>query len=345
MYILDTNAFYYAAGLSFFSHNVNKLQTLIKDYPTFIPSTALFEFIVKYRNDISAIHAGGEFLNKNHVYLADNVINPLFEGYSYDLSRISESELQNLSTDVLKNKIDVESRFTAILFNMCLFSACYFSAMSSDTEPSDICLKVIKTVYRVFSPYTLDIFKSAYTEGYAKDDCENFVRRVFSNLLVSELSQGLPYITKAKNTGNDDTISDVNAWFPEQEYSQDVLTLEKRLQQRNSTFYLHQLAVKYWKKNNDSKLEKYIIKLQKPFNDRIPYTALQDYYSDTLERIMVHGGVFWKNDLLDAFILCNVEDKHVLITFDEGVLKHMEKRKDKHPKYQISLDIINKLKL
>ena len=41
MYVLDTNAFYYAAGISECTYDVSKLQKLIEDNEVFISSKVL----------------------------------------------------------------------------------------------------------------------------------------------------------------------------------------------------------------------------------------------------------------------------------------------------------------
>ena len=46
--------------------------------------------------------------------------------------------------------------------------------------------------------------------------------------------------------------------------------------------------------------------------------------------ILVHGAALWKNDLLDAIILCNLQEEHQLITYDKGVIKRMEQRKSEY---------------
>lgn len=59
---------------------------------------------------------------------------------------------------------------------------------------------------------------------------------------------------------------------------------------------------------------------------------------------MTKGAALWKNDFLDALILCNIQDQHILITYDSGVIKRMERRKAEYPKYQESISVINELK-
>ena len=122
MYVLDTNAFYYAAGISECTYDVKKLRKLIKDNEVFLSTTSLFEFLIKYQGDIETVRLGGKYLWENHIKIASNVINPLPEHFTDDLINITESQLQLMCADVLENKIDVESRFTALLFDVCLFS-------------------------------------------------------------------------------------------------------------------------------------------------------------------------------------------------------------------------------
>lgn len=344
MYILDTNAFYYAAGISEFTYDVNKLQTLIEDNSMFISSTSLFEFLVKFRNDISMIHKGGKYLWENNIKLASNVINPLPDNFSGDIMNITETELHSLCETVLKNKIDVESRFTAILFDMCLFSGYYFSAMSSGVEPCGFCFEILARVYKMFTEGNLELFKDIYTEGYTTDNCENYVRNYFYDLLAVELEMGIPFIERAKNIRSEQEIYDIDTWISSEDYSKDTLKLNAKLQKRTSTAFLRQLSVIYWKSNNDPELMKHIQKLQSMFEGKIKFTALREYCYDTLTNIMVHSGAWWKNDLLDAIILCNVQDEHVLITYDKGVIERMEKRKNEHPKYQESIKAIEDLK-
>lgn len=116
MYVLDTNTFYYATGISECTYDVQKLRELIKANDTFLSTTSLFEFLVKYQGDIETVRTGGKYLWENHVRLASNVINPLPEHFTDDLMNITEQQLQLICADVLENKIDVESRFTALLF-------------------------------------------------------------------------------------------------------------------------------------------------------------------------------------------------------------------------------------
>lgn len=184
MYVLDTNAFYYAAGISECTYDVEKLQKLVDENEVFISSTSLFEFLIKFRNDIQTIHKGGKYLWEKKIKLAGNVINPLPNNFTGDIINLTESELQTLCSNILENKIDAESRFISILFDMCLFSGFYFSAMSDGVEPSGFCFEVFEKAFRMFANINLEVFVDIFTEGYKTDDCENYVRNCFYNLLA-----------------------------------------------------------------------------------------------------------------------------------------------------------------
>ena len=344
VYVLDTNAFYYASGISQCTYDVNKLRKLINENDVFISSTSLFEFIIKYRNDIDVIHAGGEYLEKNGINIAGNVINPLPEGYSWRLSKISEQELQHLCEEVLNNKIDVESRFISLLFDMCLFSGYYFVALSTSEEISDIGFEVFTKVYKMFANINLEVFVDMFREGYKTDDCENYVRKSFYNLLAFELEKGIPFIERAKKLEDGDALQSVDDFISAEDYSDATSKLEKAMKSKTSTEYLQRLAIKYWKFHNDQELKKHIKNITTIFDKKVGLTALQDYFNDTLEKLLTSGAALWKNDLLDAIILCNVQDSHIMLTYDNGVIERIRKRKNKYTKYAESISVIEMLK-
>ena len=151
MYILDTNAFYYAAGISKCTYDVEKLRELIKTNDTFLSSTSLFEFLVKFQSDIKTVRIGGKYLQENRIKLASNIFNPLPKHFTNDIANISEQQLQLMCTEILDNKIDIESRLTASLFDVCLFSGYYFVVMSEGTEPCDYCYSAMATAFKMFT--------------------------------------------------------------------------------------------------------------------------------------------------------------------------------------------------
>lgn len=266
MYILDTNSFYYATGISECTYDVQKLRNLINTNEVFIASTTLFEFLIKNRNDLNIVHKGGKYLWEKNIKLAGNVINPLPDDFSGDIVNITDKDLQKLCNEILVNKIDVESRFISILFDMCLFSGYYFSALSNGTEPSDFCYEILSKVCRMFAPINLDVFVEIFKEGYGTDDCENYVRNCFYNLLAFELEKGIPFIERAKLIGDNDEIPNIDEWISSEDYSYETEKLNNKMKTRTSTDFLQRLAVNYWKNNNDPELKTYIQKIKAIFD-------------------------------------------------------------------------------
>ena len=62
-----------------------------------------------------------------------------------------------------------------------------------------------------------------------------------------------------------------------------------------------------------------------------------------MRKCCLEGGAFWKNDILDAVILCHVDEENRLVTFDEGVKQHMKKHQEKRVSYNESLKLIESL--
>lgn len=74
MLFLDTNAFYYAAGISTTSINLPELLKLISENETCISVVSLHEFLVKFRNDIGVVKKGLQFLADHHSVVLPNGI-------------------------------------------------------------------------------------------------------------------------------------------------------------------------------------------------------------------------------------------------------------------------------
>ena len=119
MLFLDTNAFYYAAGISTTSINLPGLLKLISENETCISVVSLHEFLVKFRNDIGVIKKGLQFLADHHIKTAYNKFFPKPENLEYINVDMSESELSTFVQSILQEKIDVESRFASIIFTSC----------------------------------------------------------------------------------------------------------------------------------------------------------------------------------------------------------------------------------
>ena len=120
--------------------------------------------------------------------------------------------------------------------------------------------------------------------------------------------------------------------------------MKSKLKNKTSNKLLQNISNNYKKTHSKKQYRHVIENLSSIFNSKIKYTALQEYTYDILIGILEHGMALWKNDLLDAIILCNLQDQHVLITYDKELIKRMIERQGQHEKYRQSVEIIAELK-
>lgn len=342
MLFLDTNAFYYAAGISTTSINLPGLLKLISENETCISVVSLHEFLVKFRNDVGIIKTGLQFLADHHIKTAYNKFFPKPQNLEYINVDMSESELSTFVQSILQEKIDVESRFASIIFTSCFFSGAAFSAAKNiDSGMTNLATEVVWRAVTVVSTGNVDAFKQIFTDGYATDDCENYVRRAFQDLLGIYFQALIPICEAAKDTKDDITVDEFMGLHNWDDLSEQ---LSRRMARSDTTLgYLARIARAYWRESSDAHLVKYLRNFAKPICKAIPDAALQEYIVDIVERCCLQGGAFWKNDILDAFILCNLLEENKIVTFDKGAINHMEKHRADRKMYDESLKLIDTL--
>ena len=80
MYVIDTNAFYYATQTSECTYSVEKLQEFIRTHETIISTTSLFEFLIRHRDKLEIVQKGGKFLYDNNIKIQsfDSIISSIW---------------------------------------------------------------------------------------------------------------------------------------------------------------------------------------------------------------------------------------------------------------------------
>lgn len=138
MIYLDTNAFYYATGILEPNFDVGKLRQFIEMHEVAISAVSLYEFAMKYRNDIEKIHIGGEFLGKQHIKIGFNKYFPMPRIFPEFWNVITEQQLKDFLDGIIENKIDVEARYASLCFSICFISIADFMVNEvSDDECTD----------------------------------------------------------------------------------------------------------------------------------------------------------------------------------------------------------------
>lgn len=339
MLFLDTNAFYYAAGLSNGNIAIEKLREYIYRNEAAISSVSFYEFLVKYRDNIDKIHKGSIYLANHNIKVAYNKYFEYHDELDCDFTTISEQELETVIQIILEDKIDVESRFASIVYDLMLFSGLYFYFIPEGEDVSDIKGFIFETCFKVFALSSLEVFREIFKAGYDTDNCEKYVRDATKNLLEFSYSILLPVLNGAIEIQTEDEFRKLLEKFDFVDSAEIQL---KRIQRCDSSIgYLSKIAAKYNKSSKNSRLEDYLEKMSQPIVEKIREKALQEYLKEIASKSCQNGSPFMKNDILDAIILCSIEKEHQLITFDNGVLEHMRKYSEDRPTYKLSMQLIN----
>lgn len=338
MVFLDTNAFYYAAELSNGNVDVEKLKNYISKNEVAISSVTWYEFLVKYKAEVDVIHKGSIFLADNHIKIAYNKYFPWREELRCDFASISEKDLGEVVKTILSDKVDVESRFAAIMYNLMFFSGLYFYYMPEGDKASDIKRYIFETCFKLFALNSLEVFQNIFKEGYNTDNCEKYVKNAIKNLLEFSFSIVLPLLDATEKITSEDEFKALVEKFNFMELADKRSRKIKKCD--SSIVYMSKMATKY---NTccSGNLNDYLDNLSQPIVNKIPERAMQEYIKEIASRSCQNGSPFLKNDILDAIILCNIESKYQLITFDNGVKAHMKKYGADRPTYKSSLQLIN----
>ena len=344
MLYLDTNAFYYAANLSNGPCCVNKLQKVISEQEVSISSVSFFEFVLRFRNDIEAIHKGGVFLIENNVKIGFSKYYPKPQYMPLDWDIISEQELKLFIEGILENKIDIEGRFSSIFFSVCLVIIADFMVRSENEEGDGVFyINVFKAITNTMSQIDIKVFKAMLSEGYRTDDCENFVRKAFDDYMEFWLQFILPMLEAANEV---DTYEEYEMLENESDWDTISECISKKINREITTMkFVQKKAKNYWKKTGDDHLKNFLSNLESAFGNLLKEEALQEYFIDIMGAFLLEGASFWKNDILDAMIMSHLSIEDTLITFDNGAIKHMRKYAPIRETYKRSLELIDELKV
>ncbi len=339
MIFIDTNAFYYALQISNNeSVDDDKLRDFISKNDVAISSVSFFEFLTKYRSSIDIIHQGARFLYNNGVKIAYNKYFPYDEILGCDYCDIGENEFNQVISKVLDIKIDTESRFASLTFALLLFSAFYFYYIPEGEKANDLKKHIFYICFSVWTKDNLDVFRSIFEDGYKTDDCEKEVKNAIRNLLEFSLSISLSIFDAAKDVKNEDEFKDLLEKTDYISLSQNKI---KKIQKVDTSIvYISKLAKAYNNLSGDAQSSAYLADISKPIINTIREKGLQEYLCDIVANSCKNGSPFLKNDILDAIILCNIDEEHLLITFDNNMKKHMQKLSDVRPTYKSSIELI-----
>ncbi len=340
MVYIDTNALYYAAEISAHEDiDVEKLREIIQSHEIGISSTSVYEFMLKYQNDINTVHNLGRFMANNNIRIAFNKYFKQAKNFTPYIGDISKEELSILVDEIKRIKIYTESRFAAIIFCMCFFSGLYFKCVKNNIV-SSFAVEITQIAMDFVASIMPKVFQKYFEEGYNAYDCEKYIKNKFSQLLGFFFQTLIPFIEKAADVDGEISIKDFLEEYNWEEISK---TLGRRIRKEtSSTLYLKKIASQYWKEENDDHLIDFFKGFSNTYN-KFHETTLREYVNEIMYKCCIEGGTYWKNSILDAVILCHIDDGNELVTFDKGIIRHLKKYKEERPEYKTSLNLIESL--
>lgn len=340
MYLLDANPLYYAAGLSQPSFDTTSLIDFVMREECCISSTTLCELLANRRNSIEQVRVVGQFMVNAEISIAVTALNP-FPGEMADcLSSICPEELDLVREYAFLHKIEHESRYASAVFGACLVLGLYFY-IETRFSGCDVG-RIAACVKAVNSEYSMQL-RSCFKEGYCRDDPEKYISRRFSRLLAQAFGVTLSVLSLTEDGSQ---VFDLD----NQELISILMEEGERICQKIES---NSLGVWLKKQTNRYKremgIDRYLIFEKGIFEALGPLGCpkeLLNYLSRTLEKIVERGGVYKKNDFLDAVVLAclNSDGIDAAITFDGGLVGIMRENSNRNLKYQRSLSLVEELR-
>lgn len=276
--------------------------------------------------------------------IAESVSNPLPDYFDCDLANISSFDLKRLKADALKDKISLESKFAVLHADVCLLLGLYLGIYNrcSDYDDMTTLIAFFNECYPENSKKVESFFKSGYLAG----DCERQVAIGLQDLLTNEISVGLALLEGTWKKRGDDAFN-TDAWIESDAFKALSGNVGSCIKKEGSAFV--------WIKKQAKQLERSIDKAEyasfkegliRVFKKKIKPQALEIYEENLIQRVLLDGCCYKKNDLIDALILECLEIKEIeaIISFDGGIIKTLGRYSEKRPKYIRSLELIESLR-
>lgn len=346
MIYLDTNTLYYACGISEHTQcNTDQLNEIIAGNDVAISIATMYEFVLKWRNNINQIHKIGAFLGTNNIKVFENPYYQLPEKFPLGWNVISETDKEIFVRQILPNKIEVEARLAAIVFSICFISIADFIVQDEHRGTiGEYYMDVFHQMMNMMREADIAVFKNILEEGYTTEDCENYLRKAFDNYMEFWLSCFVPILKTAAEADSYEKYMELETSTDWKALSENI---SKKINRNQTTMeFIKKRARQHWKNIGDDQLMSYLGDIRKSIDKKISHESMQEYLADIIANILLNGSSFWKNDIIDAVIMSHIRNAgDILITFDKGAINHMEMYKKDYNIYEASLQMINQLKV
>lgn len=347
--LLDTNMVYYICGLSTSDHiSVSKVLSYIEENQSkmnfAISSVSFYELLVRYQKRARLIRRIFSALRNYHIRIYNDAYLPISFTPPCDFTKIRQQELESKISEFLPRKVDVESRFSAAILLILLLSEISFEAYPTG-ELNSKAFKILTAVANVSRGVTVKCLNKAYQSAYQQKDAESYIRDEFQRLLAMLLPLGVAACKKCANIEETDDIVEYYDAIPKDELAREIEVIERAIaRKQTSTRYIFKRAAAYGKTIGDKTLKDFLQHIwETTANTSIANESIKEYIFETVKSILLQGGAFWKNDIIDAMILGGMASNDYLITCDKKMQEHMEKYQKDHIEYANSLTLIQTL--
>lgn len=227
--------------------NMLKLKTVIQEYSgtVAISSISLWEILLHYRNRAKSIRRLSTFMRCNHIRIYNDRYIAVPNGEKYDFTQIRQKELKQFISQIMPRKIYVESHFACVVYLLTIFAITYFDVFPQTASANDNIFQLLSSVFSVERDLSVRFFEEIYTNGYQTDDCENYVRGAFQQILQLTIPSTISLLKELADITEDEDLKTRLNNMSREKWNNETLkiakAIKKRFLQRNilqNTHYL-----------------------------------------------------------------------------------------------------------
>ena len=199
MLVLDTNALYYSCGLSEPPQDVDKKQlidAIVTAETVGISYVTLAEFLTKHRKHARIIRRVCSFMRNYHIRVIDCTYMPFDTYFIKQLTQIRQKDFNEAFKPIFNKKVDIESRFAAVIFFVLLICETVFECNINPTDLSAPAFEFLSILFKLLRDNLVPVFEELYRDAYKTDDAENYIRRGIYRLLDTFIPVLMPLCQK-----------------------------------------------------------------------------------------------------------------------------------------------------
>lgn len=342
--VIDTNILYSWNKISENKELTSeKIEKASKKYDFYITSVSLAEIIVKYSNDLENIKKCLNFLFENKLKLIR------IERFPIENEILSKIYNANFITEV-KNDIDKirdlkiyqEANLLVLLFIMIIYGIFHgireeYNYKFEDKSKDNDFLLLSKIAIEANFKRISDTFISELKKGYAENNTDKVIRKLFSEEILSNFNLWIYYYYLVKH----DCLKDLNNPNKEKLNQMGIDMLNDPFQKKIIKYLENPFGLISSKKYHVS-IKEHINEMKKALTDINQFSEeFIEYALIKIEKSFKESSKIAKNDSLDLLILnCYYLKDFKFITIEKSFRKALKKIDPES--YDIYQDIISK---